>query len=139
MDGARRRSRPLTISREGRAASRTPGRCNATGPYRTGANGSSGHEVNRLALRRDVDFGLLASARATKADLVPATRPSSWRAGLHTFASLMIGAGVNAKALSTYMGHASITITLDRYGHLMPDSEGEAAGLLDAYLGAANA
>jgi integrase len=29
----------------------------------------------------------------------------------HTFASLMIAAGVNAKALSTYMGHASIAIT----------------------------
>jgi integrase len=32
------------------------------------------------------------------------------------------------------MGHASITITLDRYGHLMPGNEDEAAGLLDAYL-----
>ena len=32
------------------------------------------------------------------------------------------------------MGHASITITLDRYGHLMPGNEVEAAGLLDAYL-----
>ncbi len=52
----------------------------------------------------------------------------------HTFASLMIAAGVNAKALSTFMGHASITITLDRYGHLFPGSEEEAAGLLDAYL-----
>jgi hypothetical protein len=41
---------------------------------------------------------------------------------------------VNVKALSTYMGHSSITITLDRYGHLMPGSEDEAAGLLDAYL-----
>jgi integrase len=46
----------------------------------------------------------------------------------------MIAAGVNAKALSTYMGHATIAITLDRYGHLMPGNEGEAAGLLDAYL-----
>jgi integrase len=52
----------------------------------------------------------------------------------HTFASLIIAAGVNAKALSTYMGHATISITLDRYGHLMPGSEEEAAGLLDAYL-----
>ena len=52
----------------------------------------------------------------------------------HTFASLMIAAGVNAKALSTYMGHASITITLDRYGHLMPGNEKDAAGLLDTYL-----
>src|SRR5207247_3883998 len=29
----------------------------------------------------------------------------------HTFASLMIAAGVNAKALSTIMGHATIAIT----------------------------
>jgi integrase len=54
----------------------------------------------------------------------------------HTFASLMIAAGVNAKALQSFMGHANISITLDRYGHLMPGSEAEAAGLLDAYLSA---
>lgn len=52
----------------------------------------------------------------------------------HTFASLMIAAGVNAKALSTYMGHANIAITMDRYGHLMPGNEAEAAELLDSYL-----
>lgn len=52
----------------------------------------------------------------------------------HTFASLMIAAGVNAKALSTYLGHSSITVTLDRYGHLMPGSETAAAFLLDVYL-----
>jgi integrase len=52
----------------------------------------------------------------------------------HTFSSLMIAAGVNAKALSTYLGHASVTITYDRYGHLMPGNEEEAAELLDAYL-----
>jgi integrase len=55
----------------------------------------------------------------------------------HTFASLMIAASVNAKALSTYMGHSTIAFTLDRYGHLMPGNEDEAAGLLDAYLGRA--
>jgi integrase len=52
----------------------------------------------------------------------------------HTFASLMIASGVNAKALSTYMGHANISVTFDRYGHLMPGNENEAASLLDAYL-----
>jgi integrase len=52
----------------------------------------------------------------------------------HTYASLMIAAGVNAKTLSTYMGHATVSITLDRYGHLFPGNEAEAAGLLDAYL-----
>jgi integrase len=52
----------------------------------------------------------------------------------HTFASLMIAAGVNAKSLSAYIGHASVMITLDRYGHLFPGNEREAAGLLDQYL-----
>jgi hypothetical protein len=46
----------------------------------------------------------------------------------------MIAAGVNPKALSAFMGHSSITITLDRYGYLMPGPEEEAAGLLDGYL-----
>jgi len=52
----------------------------------------------------------------------------------HTYASLLIAAGVSSKAVSTYMGHASITITLDRYGHLFPGNEAETANLLDAYL-----
>jgi integrase len=52
----------------------------------------------------------------------------------HTAASLMIAAGINAKALSVYMGHASITITFDLYGHLMPGYLDEAAEMLDAYL-----
>ena len=46
----------------------------------------------------------------------------------------MIAAGINAKALSSFMGHASITVTFDLYGHLMPGSEAEGAALLDAYL-----
>jgi len=31
------------------------------------------------------------------------------------------------------LGHANIGITMDRYGHLMPGNEDDAAGLLDAY------
>jgi integrase len=52
----------------------------------------------------------------------------------HTFASLMIAAGVNAKALSTIMGHAAIAITFDVYGHLMPGGEDEARERVDSYL-----
>jgi integrase len=62
-------------------------------------------------------------------------KPIGLHEARHSFASLMIAAGVDAKALSTYMGHSSITITLDRYGPLMPGNESEAASLLDAYLG----
>jgi integrase len=78
-------------------------------------------------------------ARADKAWRAAGQTPIGLHESRHTFASLMIGAGVNAKALSTYMGHASIGITLDRYGHLMPGNEVEAAGLLDAYLSEASA
>ena len=46
----------------------------------------------------------------------------------------MIAAGINSKALSTYMGHSTITITLDRYGHLLPGNETQAANLLETWL-----
>ena len=32
------------------------------------------------------------------------------------------------------MGHASVTITLDRYGHLFPGHEAEVVRSFDAYL-----
>lgn len=75
--------------------------------------------------------------------LVRRARAAWRRAGLepiglhecrHTYAAFMIAAGVNAKALSAYMGNSSITVTLDRYGHLMPGHEDEAAAMLGAYL-----
>jgi integrase len=52
----------------------------------------------------------------------------------HTFASLLIAAGVNAKAITAYLGHASIQTTFDLYGHLMPGNQDEAVALVDAYL-----
>lgn len=60
--------------------------------------------------------------------------PLGFHEGRHTYASIAIAAGLNAKTLSTYLGHATITITLDRYGHLMPGSEVEARAMLDRYL-----
>jgi integrase len=35
-------------------------------------------------------------------------------------ASYLIAAGLDAKELSVYMGHADIRVTYNRYGHLMP-------------------
>ncbi len=61
-------------------------------------------------------------------------RPIGLHEARHTFASLLIAAGVNAKAISVFMGHASVETTFDLYGHLMPGGEAEAAALLDDYL-----
>jgi integrase len=79
------------------------------------------------------------SARAGKAWHAQGLAAITLHECRHTFASLMIAAGVNAKALQTFMGHSSITETLDRYGHLMPGSEEEAAVMLDAFLDRARA
>ena len=80
--------------------------------------------ANRLQRRADEAWEVGGLARIT---------PHECR---HSFAAMMIAAGVNAKALQTFMGHASITVTLDTYGHLMPGSEAEAAGLVESYLDA---
>ena len=80
--------------------------------------------ANRLQRRADEAWDAGGLARIT---------PHECR---HSFAAMMIAAGVNAKALQSFMGHASITVTLDTYGHLMPGSEAEAAGLVESYLDA---
>ena len=41
---------------------------------------------------------------------------------------------MNIKTIGEWIGHSSITITLDRCGHLPPGSAKEALGLLNEYL-----
>jgi integrase len=65
-------------------------------------------------------------------------KPIGLHEARHTFASVLIAASVNAKAITAYMGHASIETTFDLYGKLMPGSEAEAAALVDSYLARAD-
>jgi integrase len=74
-----------------------------------------------------------ANKKRAEQELEP-LQPIGLHEAQHTFASVCIAAGVNVKALSTYMGHASVTITLDRYGHLMPGHAAETVERIDAYL-----
>jgi integrase len=50
----------------------------------------------------------------------------------HSAVSHMLDAGIAIDKVSKFMGHSSITVTIDRYGHLLPGGEAEAAALLDA-------
>lgn len=52
----------------------------------------------------------------------------------HTYAALCISQGVNFKWLQRQMGHASITTTMDTYGHIMPEVEERLGGKLDSLL-----
>ena len=61
-------------------------------------------------------------------------RPITLHECRHTFASLLIDAGANPKALQTFMGHSHIQTTFDIYGHLLPGSREEVRLLMDQYL-----
>ncbi|HEY8286899.1 MAG TPA: site-specific integrase, partial [Chloroflexota bacterium] len=52
----------------------------------------------------------------------------------HTHATLLLLAGVNAKAVSARLGHASIGITLDTYAHVLPRMEEHAAEAIEQAL-----
>jgi len=69
--------------------------------------------------------------------------PALRRAGLrkirfhdlrHTFTALLIATGENPKYIQQQLGHASIQTTMDRYGHLMPESHREAGDRLDQFI-----
>ena len=51
----------------------------------------------------------------------------------HTCATLL-SEGVNAKVISEMLGHASITITLNTYSHVLPDMQDFAADAMEAAL-----
>jgi integrase len=60
--------------------------------------------------------------------------PIGFHEARHVFASLLIDAGANPKAIQEYLGHSSIKMTFDVYGHLMPGSRDEVRVRMDAYL-----
>ncbi len=63
-----------------------------------------------------------------------ASKPITLHEARHSCASVLIASGVNAKALSVIMGHSTIAMTFDTYGHLMPAGLNEAAAMTNAYL-----
>jgi hypothetical protein len=73
-------------------------------------------------------------------------RPAVRRAGLegltfhdlrHTYASLMVAAGVAPMMIAEQLGHRDARLVFERYGHLYPGASGEAVTALDVYLQAA--
>ena len=49
----------------------------------------------------------------------------------HTCASLLISEGAHPKAVQAHLGHSSISVTMDRYGHLFPSDMDALAATLD--------
>jgi integrase len=49
----------------------------------------------------------------------------------HSFVAAAIASEVPIKVIQELVGHASIQMTLDRYGHLLPSSKADAAKAID--------
>lgn len=52
----------------------------------------------------------------------------------HTAASLMVHEGIELKTISEILGHSSISITADIYGHVIEEKKKQAAQKLDKYI-----
>jgi integrase len=55
----------------------------------------------------------------------------------HSHASLLLASGINPKVVQERLGHASITLTLTTYSHVIPSLQEEVAKRLDTILGTA--
>ena len=53
----------------------------------------------------------------------------------HTCATLLLGKAVHPKIVQELLGHATISITLDTYSHVLPGMGDAAAGAMDEALG----
>ena len=53
----------------------------------------------------------------------------------HTAAPIMLRNGTSPKVVQEMLGHASITLTLDTYSHVLPDMQQEAASKMYGLIG----
>jgi integrase len=82
----------------------------------------------------DRAFAPTSIYRRARADWAAASvEPITLHECRHSCLSTWIASGVNIKVASTMAGHASIAITLDRYGHLMPGAEDEALAQIEKW------
>jgi len=66
-----------------------------------------------------------------------AAREDGMHALRHFYASVLLDAGENIKALSTYLGHSDPGFTLRVYTHLMPSSDDRARNAMESVYGKA--
>ena len=73
--------------------------------------------------------------RALRTAGVERGRENGIHALRHFYASALLDAGENIKAVSEYLGHSNAAFTLRVYTHLMPGSEERARSAIDGLLG----
>lgn len=86
-----------------------------------------------------LDTGLPLKQRCIKREfrkllMAAGIRPIRFYSLRHTAASLAAAAGVSVKVISDQLGHASILFTLERYTHMLPGIQDEAAARVERML-----
>jgi len=102
----------------------------APGPWQLVVTNRCGRPVRRNS------FGMCWREAVKAAGLAEGTRFHDLR---HFYASTLIAAGLNPKEIQSRLGHATITETMDTYGHLFPDADEHGRGALDAAFAAGQA
>ena len=86
--------------------------------------------------QQELDAGELDEHGQPRTPEFPTISPQALR---HTAASLYISTGANIKVVQRQLGHATASMTLDRYGHLYKDDLDEAAKALGVAIISARA
>ena len=66
---------------------------------------------------------LAAAHKDDPTNISPPPRRFNWHALRHFAVSCWIEAGLTPKTVQTFAGHASLQVTMDRYGHLFPSED----------------
>lgn len=56
----------------------------------------------------------------------------------HSFASFLAASGIGIKDLTVILGHSSVTVSLDRYGHLFEAGKAQTAAQINAWFASAD-
>lgn len=132
---SRRSRRRIAIGPDTVAALKSHKAKQAAEALKAGSAWSNSHELvftDELGRIVSPDWFTRATKRFAKEAGVPALPPHA--AARHTYATLALQNGTPAKVVQERLGHSSISITLDRYSHLVEGMDREAAEMLEEMI-----
>jgi integrase len=92
-----------------------------------------------LGATRRSPFGYTGLRGRSKRALIAAKLPYvTLHEARHSFASFLAAAGIGIKDLTVILGHSSVVVSLDRYGHLFEGALATTAAQLNAWLDASD-